>query len=143
MSKKLNVSGVLNELRGSSVFFKKLPGVSRENGKNADGSYSLTSEKMQTVPEQSPTPPSKDNPSQIKPQTERTEFRTEKRSENRTVTLPVQRRTKRYSFEFYEDQILAIKKLKYDAEMAGIRVSLSDFAREALDVYLQEKQNRM
>lgn len=71
--------------------------------------------------------------------TERTEFRTEKRSENRTVILPYKRPTRRYSFEFYEDQLRVLKKLKYEAEMVGERVNLSDFAREALDQYLKTK----
>lgn len=70
---------------------------------------------------------------------ERTEIRTHFRSEKRTVTLPYKRRTKRYSFEFYEDQLIVLKRLKYEAEMNGERVNLSDFAREALDQYLKAK----
>jgi hypothetical protein len=48
---------------------------------------------------------------------ERTEIRTELRSENRSVVLPLKRRTKRYSFEFYEDQLVRLKQLKIKAEM--------------------------
>ncbi len=73
---------------------------------------------------------------------ERTEDRTDFRSENRTVDLPPipeRRNTRRYSFEFYDDQILKLKHLKYQAEIAGKRVNLSDFAREALDQYLKDK----
>jgi hypothetical protein len=73
-------------------------------------------------------------------ETERTEIRTIFRSEKRTVGLPVKRRTKRYSFEFYEDQIFRLKLLKRDAEDRGENVSLSDIAREALDRYLQLKK---
>ncbi len=90
-------------------------------------------------PDQSPiaTPPMSVDPTERI--YERTEFRTEMRSENRTVTLPYKRRTKRYSFEFYEDQLIVLKRLKYEAEMTGERVNLSDFAREALDEYLKAK----
>lgn len=70
---------------------------------------------------------------------ERTEIRTEFRSENRSVVLPVKRRTKRYSFEFYEDQIVRLKQLKIKAEMEGESLSLSDMARIAFDEYLKDK----
>lgn len=75
----------------------------------------------------------------VLPSSERNSERTENRSENRTPTLPTKRRTTRYSFEFYEDQIRALKRLKYEAEMSGTKVNLSDFAREALDFYLRDK----
>lgn len=68
---------------------------------------------------------------------ERTEKRTEKRSE--LPTLPIKRRTKRYSFEFYEDQLTRLKQLKRAAEDRGDSLSLSDMAREAFDLYLQQK----
>lgn len=73
------------------------------------------------------------------PKTERNNERTLFRSENRTVELPIKRRTKRYSFEFYEDQLVKLKKLKYQADMAGDRLTLSDIARQAFDRYLQDK----
>ncbi|MCB9437283.1 MAG: hypothetical protein H6673_09885 [Anaerolineales bacterium] len=58
------------------------------------------------------------------------------RSENRTV-LPARRLSRRYSFEFYDDQIQTLKRLKFEAESQGQRLSLSDIVREALDRYLQ------
>jgi hypothetical protein len=61
------------------------------------------------------------------------------RSEKRTVNLPIKRRTKRYSFEFYEDQLIQLKKLKYQAEMTGEQITQSDMVREALDLYLKER----
>ena len=99
-------------------------------------SFSEKASETETVlPKQSPLPISP-RPVDL---AERTEFRTEMRSEKRTVTLPYKRRTKRYSFEFYEDQLIVLKRLKYEAEMTGERVNLSDFAREALDEYLKAK----
>lgn len=70
---------------------------------------------------------------------ERTEIRTENRSESRQAFFPLKRRSTRYSFEFYEDQILKLKTLKHKAEMNGEKVTLSDIAREALDQYLKDK----
>jgi hypothetical protein len=70
---------------------------------------------------------------------ERTSERTEFRTEKRTDDLPTKRRTKRYSFEFYEDQLLHLKRLKYRAEMDGKSLSLSDLVRQALDAYLQNR----
>jgi hypothetical protein len=68
---------------------------------------------------------------------ERKNERTEIRTEERTGQLPIKRLSRRYSFEFYDDQITALKRLKHDAEMRGEKVSLSDMARQALDEYLQ------
>jgi len=63
--------------------------------------------------------------------------RTEYRSEKRSVQLPVKRRTKRYSFEFYDDQISHIKRIKIETELAGENISLSEVVREALDYYFE------
>ena len=70
---------------------------------------------------------------------ERNNERTIFRSEKRTVSLPMKRRKRRYSFELYEDQITQIKRLKYEAEMAGERLFLSDIVCQALDAYFQNK----
>jgi hypothetical protein len=72
---------------------------------------------------------------------ERTEFRTENRSEKTTSLFPRKRRSTRYSFEFYEDQILKLKAMKHEAEMNGEKVTLSDLAREALDQFLDHKDS--
>lgn len=69
--------------------------------------------------------------------TERSEKRSENRSENRTANLPLKRRTKRYSFEFYDDQIEKLKELKVKAEGDGESLSLSEMVRAALDEYLK------
>lgn len=66
---------------------------------------------------------------------QRPEIRSEDRPEERTVLLPVKRRTKRYSFEFYEDQISEIKRIKIETEMIGENIALSEIVREALDHY--------
>jgi hypothetical protein len=73
------------------------------------------------------------------PETERFSERTEFRTEIRTPLKLRKRRTTRYSFEFYEDQLLKLKQLKYESELAGEKVTLSELAREALDEYLKDK----
>jgi len=71
----------------------------------------------------------------------RSEFRayerSEQRSEMRSVDLPVKRQTKRYSFEFYEDQIHKIKKIKINTELQGKSIAMSEIVRKAVDDYLQ------
>ena len=74
--------------------------------------------------------------------TERTEIRSEKRAEFRTEALPIRRRTKRYSFEFYDDQIVRLKRLKREAEDRGENLTLSDMVRAALDEYLDRTEIR-
>jgi hypothetical protein len=69
----------------------------------------------------------------------RTEERTEERTDNRTAKLPVKRITKRYSFEFFEDQITHLKQIKYQTEMTGERIAMSVIVREALDEYLRNR----
>ncbi|MCC6613386.1 MAG: hypothetical protein IT320_07905 [Anaerolineae bacterium] len=74
---------------------------------------------------------------------ERTVIRSEVRTDERTMEmLPVRRRTRRYSFEFYDDQIFALKKLKRAAEDRGEQLTLSDMARAAFDLYLQSKRQQ-
>ena len=71
----------------------------------------------------------------------RSEFRSYERSEQRTemrsVDLPVKRKTKRYSFEFYEDQIQQIKKIKIHTELQGKIIAMSEIVRKAVDDYLK------
>ena len=120
MNKKdLNPEGVINELKGQSVFFSKevdkpqSPALSEQTGEKEPPKTVRFSERN----------------------SERTEIRTEKRS----LELPVKRLSRRYSFEFFDDQIMRLKQLKHEAEMKGQKVSLSDMARQALDDYLQDK----
>lgn len=69
----------------------------------------------------------------------RSENRTEKRSEMAPPQLPIKRRTKRCSFEFYDDQLVRLRQLKIRAEMRGEGLSLSAMVRAALDDYLSQQ----
>jgi hypothetical protein len=70
--------------------------------------------------------------------TARTEIRSEERTENRTVDIPIRRRTKRYSFEFYEDQLVRLRQMKIKAQMKGESVFLSEIVRQALDEFFSK-----
>jgi len=70
----------------------------------------------------------------------RAEYRTEVRTENRTL-LPVKRQTKRYSFEFYVDQLTRLKRLKIGGGR-GRYISLSDIVRQAVDNYSKTRANK-
>lgn len=70
----------------------------------------------------------------------RTVYRAEGRAENRSEGLPTKRRTKRYSFEFYQDQLEQLKRLKARYAQVGEQTSLSELVRHALDRYLREQQ---
>ena len=112
--KKLNADLIKNELSGQSVFFKR--DDSPISPKNVHPIINKTTE----------------NRSEIRP-----EIRTENRSEKRPVCLPIKRRTKRNSFEFYEDQLDEIKKIKIETELDGASISQSEIVREAIDFYFK------
>lgn len=120
MKKKLDESGVLNELKGRSSFFPS--------------NKPAPSERETTSPTEMPMPRETERKSVRKYE------RTEVRTENRTASLPIKRSTKRYSFEFYADQITTLKQLKRQAEDRGENLTLSDIAREALDDYLKDRK---
>ena len=72
----------------------------------------------------------------------RTENRTEEHPENRSefhsIKLPIKRQTKRYSFEFYDDQIQQIRMIKIQTEMKGESIAMSEIVRQAVDQYLND-----
>lgn len=123
MTKKLNTAGILGELREQSAHFRR--------------SLPAEVEQSPTDPAAQTAVPSKDDGGEEK--TERTSDRTEIRTEKRSVELPTKRLSRRYSFEFYDDQLTKLKRLKHEAEMGGEKVSLSDMVRQALDEYLEKR----
>lgn len=125
MKKQLNTEAITNELREGSVFFRPQP----------------TPPPKAKPTKKSDQPPVKitDLPAAKVRTDKRSENRTEKRTVRRSGKLPVKRGTKRYSFEFYEDQLLKIKQLVREAEDRGDRITQSVIVREAMDVYLKNK----
>ena len=77
-------------------------------------------------------------PENTERKTVRKSARTEFRSEKRSVDLPIRRNTKRYSFEFFEDQIIRLRQIKIEAEMKGESIFLSQIVRQALDEFFDK-----
>jgi hypothetical protein len=121
MKKKLNTASVLSEMRQQSVHFRQ-------------ASKPEPAQSPTTTEARPKTPPA----GKATAVSERTDIRTKER----TPVLPLKRLSRRYSFEFYDDQIISLKKLKHEAEMEGKKVSLSDMVREALDRFLSETENQ-
>lgn len=121
MSKKdLNPAGVINELKGQSVFFEARP-----------------------VPAPSPIQPTPTKPKQAKDTHARTperpnartgeqvDMRTGGRPNGRTGERPI----KRHSFNFFADQIEALIRLE---QASGQRGAMSGWVRQALDDFLEK-----
>ncbi len=98
------------------------------------GTYSTL---LQSKPVSPSTPSAQPQEVANERKTERTEIRSEDRT---SQSLPIRRRSRRYSFEFYDDQIFRLQQLKREAEDRGEKVTLSDMARAALDQYLQNRK---
>ena len=68
---------------------------------------------------------------------------TSERPNERTDTKVAQGRpTRRYSYEFYSDQVDAIRKLWAQKQFNGEKVGQSDLARAAFDLYLQTQSSK-
>ena len=112
MSKKLNTSAIQNELSGQSVFFK-------------EKSISLPDKKL---PEESNLP----------------EVRSVRDVRDvRGVRLSTKRERKRHPFDIYRDQLEKLQQMKSEYMMkTGEMKSMSEMVREALDNYIDNKQDR-
>ena len=125
MKKSLNTAGVMHEMREQSVHFRQTQPAAAEPISTAFPENAASSSGVMPTAE-------------TERFSERKSERTEMRSEIRSEGLPVKRLSRRYSFEFYDDQILTLKRLKHEAEMRGEKVTLSDIVRVALDRYLND-----
>lgn len=68
--------------------------------------------------------------------TERTDERTHMRTPEQANARTSDRKPQRYSFNFYLDQIEALKRLQARKQLQGERINLSDLARKAFDDFL-------
>ena len=115
MKKQLNVDRIQSELRGGSAFF---PGY-------------------QGGP--SPAPPVAPEPQLSERSEEKANDRSVERSFARTpVRDPAKRIITRNSFEIYEDQMEALRRLSFQEKIAGKVGSMSAMVRAAIDSYLEE-----
>ena len=112
MSKKLNTSAIQNELSGQSVFFKQKPS-------------SLPDKKL----------PEESNMSKVHSVRDVRNVR--------GVRLPTKRERKRHPFDIYRDQLEKLQQMKSEYMMkTGEMKSMSEMVREALDNYIDNKQDR-
>jgi hypothetical protein len=72
----------------------------------------------------------------------RTGTASERSNERTAAATPPLRSTRRYSYEFYSDQVDALRKLWAQKQVNGEKVTLSDLAREAFDQYLEAKSSQ-
>jgi hypothetical protein len=115
MKKQLNVDRIQSELRGGSAFFPGYKGAP------------------------SPAPPAAPEPQVSERSEEQANDRSPGRSFARTpVRDPAKRIITRNSFEIYEDQMEALRRLSFQQKMAGQVGSMSAMVRAAIDSYLEE-----
>lgn len=109
MSKKLNIQSITNELELSAFFPSK-----------QQPPPPLPEKPL--VQEEQPNPPAPDRP-------------TNRPSDRATVKHLLVRR----GFEWYEDQLAALKRVSLHEQMEGQSGSMSAMVREALDDYLKKR----
>ena len=130
MKKQLNVNQIQSELRGGSAFF---PGY-----KGGDSPTATSEETEKTFPREATT-------SQVVPETDKDipKESVTQEAERVNARTPVRPNGKRIitrnSFEIYEDQMDALRKLSIQEKMEGKLGSMSQMVREAIDTYLQKK----
>lgn len=109
MKKKLNTDVISSELSGRSAFF---PGYKNETEKaSAEGTQST--DRPTARPDGEPTTRPPDRPTGRR--------------------IPVRR-----GFEFYEDQLVALKKRSLQEQLDGESGNMSQMVRDALDDYLKK-----
>lgn len=126
MKKKLDVTAITNELKGQSRYFEaqteESTGLSeqneRMNSRTSEHAHARTNERSQTHVEGNAYD------------------RTGVRGTPKRVII-------RYSFQFYADQIDALKRLRAQLELHGQPHNLSELAREAFSAYLERMTERV
>ena len=142
MKKTLNISAIQNELKGQSLFFQS-------SKKSQANSKSVTkAKKDQLKRPQNVRTPERVNERTVERTNARTHeqvnARTSERTNGRTDERDTKnRKTVRYSFQFYLDQIDQIKRLRAQKELEGNKCDLSQLAREAFDMYLSRTDERV
>jgi hypothetical protein len=112
MNKKLNTSAIQNELSGQSVFFKEKP-ISTSDRKLPKESIESEVRSVREV------------------------------RDVRDVRTFVKRERKRHPFDIYRDQLEKLQQMKSEYMMkTGDMKSMSEMVREALDLFIENYNNR-
>lgn len=138
MKKMLDPTGIVNELKGSSLFFAPgadspapVPGESRLEPASFGEANRTPNEAQPPRPE---GPSEKEESTPVRPFGDPTGESPE--SPPARPPVRVRRTITRYSFEFFQDQVEALKKLALEEQLAGEKGSMSRMVRDAIDRYL-------
>jgi hypothetical protein len=116
MKKKLNEEAVMSELREGSLHFRRPP----EEPHRSETPVATAASGQGAEPAQGVPLPVE-------------------RPYGRTTVRTVQRVLKRHPFEFYQDQLDALKRISLSDQMAGGKGNMSEMVREAIDEYLAKR----
>jgi len=135
MKRKLNEEAIADELRTGSLFFRRPEAETAEEPQShaapADPPAAVatmarpTTRASRTAVRSAPAVP---------------EPPSEERPYGRTAVRIEQRVLKRHPFEFYRDQLDALKQLSLSEQLTGGRGNMSEMVREALDAYLATRR---
>lgn len=141
MTKKLDTDQITNELKGQSLYFenqskrlaKKNAEDERPNERTDERSGERTREQANERTVEQPNGRTDELMNEQTDELVKTEIG-EQRTKKRSIT--------RHSYQFYADQVEAMKRLWLSYQARGLDIDLSDLAREAFDEYLKRfKEN--
>lgn len=138
MTKKLNVEAITNELHGASLFF---------NPPKLEGQPVVQDISLTPPPVREEKPPIVQSREQVNTRTaEHANARTPEHMNTRTGEQTNRRTPERViarqSYNVYEDQHEALKRLEAQSTLSGGKpLHISEMVRQALDAYLAKKQD--
>jgi hypothetical protein len=133
MKKRINTHAITNELKESSIFFRRHDHPEPEQPQQTNqppnapvlDQSRIVQDNQKTLSQQ-PIPPS---------------FRPKHQQAARPVR-PVRRLTRRHAFEFYDDQIEGLRRLSIQDRMQGGDGSMSRMVREAIDRFVAAEEGK-
>lgn len=126
MKKQLDENTIMSELTGNSVFFREA------NVHTSDHKEVRTPDRLD---ERNVARPKTSSPEPVN-------VRTQDRTVGDVMRRTVERQITRHSFNFYRDQVEALRRLGAEAMAQGRETNLSAFVRQAIDEYLERQQKR-
>jgi hypothetical protein len=126
MKKPLNVESVSNELREGSVFFAKGGrGQSATATEERPGAEPAVTGALSEVSLGDALAEDIERTSLVRP----------------SVRPPVRRTLRRHPFEFYQDQLEALKQFSLTDQLNGEKGSMSEMVRDAVDEYISRRRH--
>jgi hypothetical protein len=147
MKKKLNTTGITNELAGASVFFypRQDPAATPPPAKEAENERQTEEVPPKKVRRVSPPPvegtPAASPTDRVKHKNVRSNVRTDERSNERTSGRKKERIKIRHSFDIYQDQLIDLQTIQLRAVRRGkSKPTLGEMVQQAIDGYLKQRQ---